>query len=190
MGTPWIWFALAAAVGFALGWLVMALRAARAQQQLGLELENARTRLKSQEMLDKERDQALERAQERLTVAFDGLARATLRSNSELFLKLAHENLGQQQLQATHALKEREQAIEALLRPVQEALGRTQAQIASIEKDRHEAFGAMRQSWNRSIAPSRPCSARRAISSMRCAGPKCAASGERCRCDALWNWPE
>ncbi len=141
----WIWIVLAAAVGFALGWLVMALRAARAQQQLGLELENARTRLKSQEVLDQERDHALERAQERLTIAFDGLARATLRSNSELFLKLAHENLGQQQLQATHALKEREQAIEALLRPVQEALVRTQTQIANIEKDRHESFGAMRQ---------------------------------------------
>jgi DNA recombination protein RmuC len=141
----WVWLAFAAGIGFILGWLVMALRASRAQQQLGLELENARARLKSQEALEQERTSALERAQERLTVAFDGLARATLRSNSELFLKLAHENLGQQQLQATHALKEREQAIESMLKPIQEALGRTQSQIANIEKDRHEAFGAMRQ---------------------------------------------
>jgi DNA recombination protein RmuC len=141
----WVWLAFAAVIGFVLGWLVMALRASRAQQQLGLELESARTRLKSQEALELERNSALERAQERLTVAFDGLARATLRNNSEVFLKLAHESLGQQQLQATHTLREREQAIESLLKPIHEALGRTQSQIASIEKDRHEAFGAMRQ---------------------------------------------
>ena len=141
----WVWLALAAVIGFILGWLVMALRASRAEQQLSLELENARARLKSQEALELERNSALERAQERLTVAFDGLARGTLRSNSELFLKLAHESFGQQHLQATHALKEREQAIESMLRPIQDALGRTQSQIANIEKDRHEAFGAMRQ---------------------------------------------
>src|SRR4029450_5899027 len=104
----WVWLALAAVIGFILGWLVMALRASRAEQQLGLELENARTRLKSQEALELERNSALERAKERVTVAFDGLARTTLRSNSELFLKLAHESFGQQHLQATHALKERE----------------------------------------------------------------------------------
>ncbi|HZF26504.1 MAG TPA: DNA recombination protein RmuC [Steroidobacteraceae bacterium] len=141
----WISFVFAGVIGFVLGWLLMALRASRAQQQLGLDLANARARLKAQDTLEQERNSALERTQERLTVAFDGLARETLRSNSELFLKLAHENLGQQQLQATHALKEREQAIETMLKPIQEALGRTQAQITTIEKDRHEAFGAIRQ---------------------------------------------
>ncbi|HKE44628.1 MAG TPA: DNA recombination protein RmuC [Steroidobacteraceae bacterium] len=145
MNGLWIWLLFAGVLGFVLGWLLMALRASRSQQQIGLDLENARARLKAQETLDQERNSMLERAQERLSVAFDGLARETLRSNSELFLKLAHENLGQQQLQATHALREREQAIETMLKPIQEALGRTQAQIATIEKDRHEAFGAMRQ---------------------------------------------
>ena len=62
----WVWLAFAAGIGFILGWLVMALRASRAQQQLGLELENARARLKSQEALEQERSSALERAQERL----------------------------------------------------------------------------------------------------------------------------
>ena len=93
MNALWIWIAFAVGIGFILGWLVMALRASRAQQRLGIELENARARLKSQELLEQERNSALERAQERLTVAFDGLARATLRSNSEVFLKLAHENI-------------------------------------------------------------------------------------------------
>ena len=131
--------------GFGLGWLVAAYRAQRAERLLSVDLEVARSRLQTQSALEHERSVAIERAHERLKSAFDDLATASLRSNSELFLKLARENLGQQHLQAAHTLKEREQAIETLLKPVQEALKRTETQISSIEKERHEAFGAIRQ---------------------------------------------
>lgn len=131
--------------GFGLGWLVAAYRAQRAERLLSVDLEVARSRLQTQSGLEHERSVAIERAHERLKSAFDDLAAASLRSNSELFLKLARENLGQQHLQAAHTLKEREQAIETLLKPVQEALKRTETQISSIEKERHEAFGAIRQ---------------------------------------------
>jgi len=131
--------------GFGLGWLVAAYRAQRAERLLSVDLEVARSRLQTQSALEHERSVAIERAHERLKSAFDDLAAASLRSNSELFLKLARENLGQQHLQAAHTLKEREQAIETLLKPVQEALKRTETQISSIEKERHEAFGAIRQ---------------------------------------------
>ena len=131
--------------GFGLGWLVAAYRAQRAERLLSVDLEVARSRLQTQSALEHERSVAIERAHERLKSAFDDLAAASLRSNSEIFLKLARENLGQQHLQAAHTLKEREQAIETLLKPVQEALKRTETQISSIEKERHEAFGAIRQ---------------------------------------------
>jgi len=139
------WIAGALLAGFGLGWLVAAYRAQRVERRLSVDLEVARARLQTQAALEQERVVAIERAQERLKSAFDELASASLRSNSELFLKLARENLGQQQLQAAHTLKEREQAIETLLKPIQEALSRTEAQITNIEKDRHEAFGAIRQ---------------------------------------------
>jgi DNA recombination protein RmuC len=139
------WIAGALVAGFTLGWLVAALRAQRAGQRLSVDLEVARTQLQSQQALEQERGLMIERAQERLKNAFDSLATESLRSNSELFLKLARENLGQQQLQALHNLKEREQSIETLLAPIRETLKRTEAQITSIEKDRHEAFGAIRQ---------------------------------------------
>jgi DNA recombination protein RmuC len=137
--------AVALVAGFALGWLVAALGAQRSDKRLSVDLEVARAQLQTQAALDAERGATIERAQERLKSAFDSLASESLRSNSELFLKLARENLGQQQLQAQHALKEREQAIEALLAPIREALKRTESQISTIEKDRHEAFGAIRQ---------------------------------------------
>lgn len=142
-GTVW---ALAAGVllGLVLGWLIAALRAARRERQHGIELESLRARLQSQEALDRERTVTLERAQERLKLAFDELASATLRNNSELFLKLARENLGQQQLQATHALKERESAIENLVKPIQEALQKTELQITTIEKERRDSFVELR----------------------------------------------
>ena len=131
--------------GFALGWLVAALRAQRNEKRLSVDLEVARAQLQTQAALEAERGATIEHAQERLKSAFDSLATASLRNNSELFLKLARENLGQQQLQAQHSLKEREQAIEALLGPIRDALKRTESQISTIEKDRHEAFGAIRQ---------------------------------------------
>jgi DNA recombination protein RmuC len=137
--------AVALLAGFALGWLVAAFRAQRNEKRLSVDLEVARAQLQTQQALEEERGLTIERAQERLKSAFDTLASASLRSNSELFLKLARENLGQQQLQALHNLKEREQAIEALLAPIREALKRTETQISTIEKDRHEAFGAIRQ---------------------------------------------
>lgn len=84
------------------------------------------------------------RRNEQLRSTFNSVANESLRSNNELFLQLARENLGQQQMQASHALKEREQAIEGLLKPIKEALDKTHVQIAHIEKERHETFGALR----------------------------------------------
>jgi DNA recombination protein RmuC len=143
------WLALSMGVallaGFVLGWLVAALRAQRNEKRLSVDLEVTRAQLQTQQALEEERGLTIERAQERLQNAFDTLASASLRSNSEVFLKLARENLGQQQLQALHSLKEREQAIEALLAPIRETLKRTETQISTIEKDRQEAFGAIRQ---------------------------------------------
>jgi DNA recombination protein RmuC len=140
-----LWVAAALLAGFGLGWLVAAFRAQRTERQLSVDLEVARSRLQEQAAVEQERVIALERAQERLKATFDELAAASLRSNSELFLKLARESLGQQQLQAAHTLKEREQAIETMLKPIHEALNRAETQITSIEKERHEAFGAIRQ---------------------------------------------
>lgn len=139
-------WALAAGLflGLLLGWLVASLRAAQRERQHGIELESLRARLHSQEALDRERAVTLERAQEQLKLAFDELASATLRNNSELFLKLARENLGQQQLQATHALKERENAIENLVKPIREALQKTELQITTIEKERRDSFVELR----------------------------------------------
>jgi len=134
------------AVGLCVGILLGSLRARRRTEALHVELAVLRAQAKTEEQLERERKIATERTMERLQSAFDGIAGASLRSNSELFLNLAREHLGQHQQSAIAALTQREKAIEALLTPIREALGKTEQQMLRIEKERAESFGSLRTS--------------------------------------------
>jgi DNA recombination protein RmuC len=137
-----VWLALAA--GVALGALAALVWRARREQTLTVETELLRARLKSEETVSAEREQALSRAREQLQGVFGELARDSLQSNSEVFLQLARERLARQQLDASQALKERETAIESLVQPIREALAKTEAQIQAIERDRIDAFATIK----------------------------------------------
>lgn len=113
-------------------------------EALHLELAVLKSQVKTEEQLERERAAALERAMEQVRASFDAIASASLRSNSELFLKLAREHLGQHQQAAAAALSEREKAIEAMLAPIKEALQKTEQQILRIEKERAETFGSLK----------------------------------------------
>ncbi|MGO9949060.1 MAG: DNA recombination protein RmuC [Steroidobacteraceae bacterium] len=140
----WLAWALGAAVGAVLGALATLLWRARREQALRIDAELLRGRLKTEEALSAEREQALARARDQLQAVFGELARDSLQSNSEVFLQLARERLTRQQLDASQALKERESAIEALVRPIRDALAKTEAQIQSIERDRIDSFATIR----------------------------------------------
>jgi DNA recombination protein RmuC len=137
-----IWLAML--VGVALGALAALLWRARREQALRIETELLRARLKTEETVGTEREQALSRAREQLQGVFGELARDSLQSNSEVFLQLARERLARQQLDASQALKERETAIESLVQPIREALAKTEAQIQTIERDRIDAFATIK----------------------------------------------
>src|ERR1700684_407548 len=139
-GAIWVAFLLGAAIG-ALAVLVWRTRRERTS---AIETELLRARLKGEETLSAEREQALARAREQLQTVFGELARDSLQSNSEVFLQLARERLARQQLDASQALKERETAIESLVRPIREALARTETQIQAIERDRIDAFATIK----------------------------------------------
>jgi len=137
-----VWLALAA--GVALGALAALLWRVRREQALKIELALLRARLKTEETVSAEREQALSRAREQLQGVFGELARDSLQSNSEVFLQLARERLARQQQDASQALKERETAIESLVQPIREALAKTEAQIQTIERDRVDAFATIK----------------------------------------------
>jgi DNA recombination protein RmuC len=139
---------LATGLGIALGLLVgvitMSWITRRRTQTLNIEVAVLQSRLKSQEDIERERTQALDHAMHRLQANFDTVAGSSLRSNSEVFLKLAREHLSQHQQVAAATLREREKAIETLVGPIREALSKTGEQIARIEKERAETFGSLK----------------------------------------------
>ena len=137
-----LWLALLA--GVALGAMAALIWRARREQALCVELEVLRSRLKSEETLGAEREQAAARAREQLQGVFGELARESLQGNSEMFLDLARERLTRQQQDAWQVLKERESAIESLVRPIREALAKTEEQIQAIERDRIDSFATMK----------------------------------------------
>jgi len=134
------------ALGFLLGALLAAWRARKRSEALHIELAVMKAQVKGEEQLERERQAALERAMEQVRASFDAAAGASLRANSEVFLKLAREHLGQHQQNAVAALQAREKAIETMLAPIREALIKTEQQMLRIEKERAETFGSLKSS--------------------------------------------
>ncbi|HEX3912445.1 MAG TPA: DNA recombination protein RmuC [Steroidobacteraceae bacterium] len=137
---PW----LALIAGIVIGALAALVWRARREQLLRVESELLRVRLKSEETLSAEREQAAARSREQLQAVFGELARESLQSNSEVFLTLARERLTRQQLDASQILKERETAIDNMVQPIREALAKTEAQIRSIERERIDSFATLK----------------------------------------------
>lgn len=131
-------------LGAALGTLLTLVWRARREQRLRIETEVLRARVKTQEALGEEREQATERTRLQLQAVFGELARDSLQSNSEVFLQLARERLARQQQDAAQALKERETAIESMVLPIREALAKTEAQIQNIERERIDSFATIK----------------------------------------------
>jgi len=141
-----IYLLLAFIAGAVIGALVIRVMRAQREQELTNNLAALHSQLKSQAQLEQERQSALQLTMDKLAANFDSVAGATLRTNSEVFLKLAREHLGQHSQVAVAALTEREKAIETMINPIREALGKTEQQISRIEKERAESFGALRSS--------------------------------------------
>ena len=101
-------------------------------------------RIKSQEVLEGERDSALEAANSQLMRAFAELNAKTMQSNNESFLQLAEQKLDVHNEKAKAELSEREKAVEALVKPIRDALEASNTQIGELEKSRSEAYGNIR----------------------------------------------
>ena len=131
-------------LGLVLGGLIASLLARKRSEALHVEVAVLKAQVRTEQELERERQESMDRAAERLKSAFDTVAGQSLRANGEVFLKLAREHLGQHQQTAAAALTEREKAIASLLAPIREALEKTGQQIQRIEKERAEAFGTLR----------------------------------------------
>lgn len=167
MNDQLIWLLAGVAAGFALAWLVagartaplrarteVAERQAQAQaaeldalrgQQAAMAAEHARLaeRLTAEQRLAAEKLAWIERAKEQLGDSFKALSTEALKASSESFLRLAEANLGKFQEGAKAELKAREQAIDALTKPIRERLEKFDGKLDEIEKARIGAYRAL-----------------------------------------------
>jgi DNA recombination protein RmuC len=131
-------------LGLLLGYLTAQLRVGRRLQQLQIELETERVRREAQIKQETDRSALARDSETQLRAAFESVASDSLRSNSEIFLQLAREVLGREQIVAQGALKEREVAIAQMVDPLRAAIEKTEAQVQSLERERRDAFSTLR----------------------------------------------
>jgi DNA recombination protein RmuC len=134
----------ALSLGLLLGYLFAQVRTSRRLQQLHVELETERVRREVQGHQEIERASATRQSEAQLRAAFESVASDSLRANSEIFLQLAREVLGREQLVAQSTLKERETAIAQMVDPLRTALEKTEAQVQALERERRDAFSTLR----------------------------------------------
>jgi DNA recombination protein RmuC len=133
----WIVSVLAAlAAGGGVGWLVASgrerVRTAVAQTQA----DELRRSLAGQQAV-------LASAESRLGDAFRSLASEALAANNQGFLALANEKLGATRRETEASLEARQQAIEAMVKPVRESLDKVDGKIQQIERERGQAYGQL-----------------------------------------------
>ena len=104
------------------------------------ELEAEKSRLAT--LLTAERA-ALQQAQERLAETFKALASDALSVSNTRFLELARESFGKLHQQSADELGKRQQAIDALVKPLKESLEKVDTKMAEIEKVRAGAYGQL-----------------------------------------------
>ncbi len=93
----------------------------------------------------KEKQDLLERAEEKLSNTFKALSADALKASNEQFLQLAKSSLATQSEEAKGEIEKRKTAIENLIKPVAESLGKFELRIGEIEKIREGAYAELKQ---------------------------------------------
>ncbi|WP_008318534.1 DNA recombination protein RmuC [Leptolyngbya sp. PCC 6406] len=114
--------------------------ACAALQVQGREVE---TRLQQEQQAMAEKQRLLDHAQARLTDAFKALSADALQRNSQSFMQLAETLLGRYQSQAQGDLTQRQQAIAALVQPLQSSLEQVGSRLQDLETARTAAYSSL-----------------------------------------------
>lgn len=103
------------------------------------------TTLVEERKLNLEKLALLNDAQQKLSDAFKALSAEALKSNNRSFLELAGATLEAYRQDARGDLEKRQQAIDALVRPLRESLDRVDHKIVALEKDRQSAHAGLEE---------------------------------------------
>ncbi|HWV47531.1 MAG TPA: DNA recombination protein RmuC, partial [Nitrospira sp.] len=92
-----------------------------------------------------EQKNLLDHTRQELMGSFQALSGEALKQNNEAFLKLAAVSFETLHVKADGDLVQRQQAIDALVRPLQESLQRYDEQLRLLEQSRQSAYGGLDQ---------------------------------------------
>jgi DNA recombination protein RmuC len=158
---------LGVALGAVIGWLLASVRTrselVKSQTELGnvrsalADLNELRERLKTEgesrvaaetklreaQVSLEEQKKLLEEAKKNLADTFQALSAEALKSNNQAFIALARSTFETLQAQAKGDLATRQEAIDALVRPLADALTRYERQIQQMEQTRQKAYGTL-----------------------------------------------
>ena len=109
-------------------------------QEARVEAATATARLQEMERAAAEKIQSLIEVEKSLKESFEALAGKALHSNSEQLMRLARQQLDQQQGEAKQELEAKETAIRKLLEPMQESLQRLSTHSQQLEVKREGAY--------------------------------------------------
>ena len=115
--------------------------AARAElEEVRGEREDALRKLAAAEAEHEARSEELAKAREELETQFKGIASNVVEANSKVFLEQAKEQFENQKKLSEADLKQRQQAIDELVKPVKENLAKFEKRVNEIEEKREGAY--------------------------------------------------
>ena len=115
-------------------------RSLDAQTQLRVQ---AQTKLEEAVKNVEQQRSMLEDARSKLVDAFKAASGDALAQNNQMFLELAHKTFDAVMAQAQGDVAKRQQAIDAVIKPLNEMMSRYESQIGELEKSRQAAYGSL-----------------------------------------------
>jgi DNA recombination protein RmuC len=129
--------AIGCAIGFAVAWV----KGGTTREELAA----LQARAEEQTLAAAEKLAFVAHTRTELSAAFKALSAEALDSTSHTFLKLATAQLGQFQERAQSDLKQRQQAVDALVQPIKESLTKVDGKLGELERTRIEAYSSLNE---------------------------------------------
>ena len=105
----------------------------------------AETRLEQLRESLRDQQRLVEETTARLTDTFRALSADALKSNNQSFLDLAKQSFASVMAETKGDVGKRQEAIDALIRPIQDTLKRYEQQIVAMEETRQRTFGGLEE---------------------------------------------
>jgi len=139
----WLSLVIGIIVGVVVGFLVARLRAGERISSLQIELRSREQELVALQQSNTEKAQWMETAQKQLREAFDSLAGKALETNSDRFLKRAHEQLDALLTRVRGDWGTHKEQLKNLVEPLEKTLEKMDVQVRALEEKRAGAYKSL-----------------------------------------------